>query len=453
MPTPSISGGGIGGLNVDLDELRGKSLDVHLPPESDVDLIGGRSVIYNSISSVDDSGDIEFHVPPDPECYFVLNQARLEGCFVVKTDHDVKVVRMTKVTLAGHYCASLFSQIEIYLNGTQICDQSSTVSYPFKHHIDTTLSYHLNTVKYALRAEGHLPSHYDPCKMEYDDFRGIKATASCDCYKNTRDQIYEGKKVYFCSTIGADIFRADKYLPPNVDIKIKLKRFNRSFGILQRTESQDFAFSLQDVKLRMRKVLPSLTVRNRFNMKLISQPSFIAYEDTQLRHFHVPKESTSYSVNFINTDIGKLPLQVVFTLIDASVLSKERSEVDPYRFEHADLSSVVIKKNGKPLIPAPLECNFDDGNYIELFDHFCSNVGSKINVTPESFVDGKFFLFFDLTPDKCHSFHNHLAEPGNLELDLTFRKATPKAFSLIAYCVYNAALTIDSNGQVYKGFF
>ena len=59
-------------------------------------------------------------------------------------------------------------------------------------------------------------------------------------------------------------------------------------------------------------------------------------------------------------------------------------------------------------------------------------------------------LAFDLTPDKCLSFHNHVGVPGNLELDLTFGTATENPLTLISYAIYNAAISIDSNLQVTK---
>ena len=59
-------------------------------------------------------------------------------------------------------------------------------------------------------------------------------------------------------------------------------------------------------------------------------------------------------------------------------------------------------------------------------------------------------LAFDLTQDKCLSFHNHAGVPGNLELDLTFSSTTEKPLTLISYAIYNAAISIDSNLQVTK---
>ena len=141
--TSATSRGGIGGLNVEFNELKGESLDLHKALEREVDLISGRTVLYSSVSPIEEMGDVEFHIPPDPECHFLLNQSRLEGYFVVKDDNGGNVLENDGVALTNHYAAAIFSQIEIYLNGTQVCDLSAPISYPYKHNIDVTLSYPL----------------------------------------------------------------------------------------------------------------------------------------------------------------------------------------------------------------------------------------------------------------------------------------------------------------------
>ena len=71
-------------------------------------------------------------------------------------------------------------------------------------------------------------------------------------------------------------------------------------------------------------------------------------------------------------------------------------------------------------------------NFMELYEHFQSNVGDRNGISPEAYDNGQMFLVFDLTPDKCQSFHNHAGVAGNLELDLTFGRATDAPIMLIS---------------------
>ena len=249
----SLINGGVSGLNADFDELQGDSLNAHATPFLDTDLISGRTVLYSSGTPVEHLEDVTFSVPPDPECAFILNQTRLEGHFVVKTDSGEGVGPTDTTTITNHYCAALFSQIEVHLNGTQICDLSAPLSYPYKHHIDFLLSYDNNVKTNVGRAEGFCQTHQGKC---YDTIDTFGKLSLCQDFAENRQRIMNGKKVYFSSTLPADIFHTDKYLPPNVEISIVLRRFNPCFGVIQNNPHEVFHIRLKELKLGMRKVLP-----------------------------------------------------------------------------------------------------------------------------------------------------------------------------------------------------
>ena len=83
-----------------------------------------------------------------------------------------------------------------------------------------------------------------------------------------------GKKVYFSLTLPANIFHTDKYLPPNVEISMVLRRFNTCFGVIQNNPNKVYLIRLKELKLRMRKVLPHERVRNRLNAELLKGRPF-----------------------------------------------------------------------------------------------------------------------------------------------------------------------------------
>ena len=101
-------------------------------------------------------------------------------------------------------------------------------------------------------------------------------------------------------------------------------------------------------------------------------------------------------------------------------------------------------------MPRPLECTMGTNDFMELYEHFQSNVGGRNHISPEAYASGQTFLAFDLTPDKCLSFHNHGGVVGNLELDLTLGEVTKAPITLISHAIYNAAISIDNNLQVTK---
>ena len=125
--------GGIGGLGFEQDDLTEQALDLHAQLGVNISLEKGNDVIYNSVSSVTNTGPIEFIIPRDEECSIILDQTRLVGHFVVKTVTDENVSPVDRVFLVNNSASNLFSAVEIYINGTQVCDVSTANSYPFKN--------------------------------------------------------------------------------------------------------------------------------------------------------------------------------------------------------------------------------------------------------------------------------------------------------------------------------
>ena len=109
--------GGIGGLGFEQDDLTEQALNLYAPLWVDISLEKGNDVVYNSISSVSNTGPIEFIIPRDKECSIILDQTRLVGHFVVKTANDENVGPDDRVFLANNFSSNLFSAVEIYING------------------------------------------------------------------------------------------------------------------------------------------------------------------------------------------------------------------------------------------------------------------------------------------------------------------------------------------------
>ena len=232
--------GGIGGLAVEQDDWFEQALNLHAPLAQDVSLMDGSDVFYNSVTSVTNTGPIEFIVPRDEECSIILDQTRLIGHFVVKTDDDQNVGANDKVFLANNFAHNLFSQVEIYINGTQVCDLSTANAYPFRNFIQTELSYDKESKECQLRAEGYFVETEEEIK---------KNDPTTNSLKKRRSLLVGGKKIYFCTRLGADIMYTSKYLPPNVDLKFKLIRNNPKFGLLHAETDKSYKIVLKDLKL------------------------------------------------------------------------------------------------------------------------------------------------------------------------------------------------------------
>ena len=325
---------GIGGLAIEQNDGTEEGLALHAPLDVETALIDGSNVIYNSIASISNTGPVEFIVPRDNECSFILNQTRLNGHFIVEEKDGTGVTDTQKVTLCNHFAACLFSQVEVYLNGTQVCDLSSAVSYPWKMFLQSYLSYNSDVKKSYLSAEGYFPENY----VEIGLVSPIENAVSMI---KRRQVMTDLKKVYFSTRLAVDLFHTDRFLPPNVDIKIKLVRSPETFGLLQNEEGKTYKIVLKDLRLQMRKVLPTLAERERFKARLLREPCYLPFKTSKMRHYVIPTGVSS--INIANISNGILPKSVYFVMIHNKALSHEPT-YNPFNFQHFNLSSFNLKK-------------------------------------------------------------------------------------------------------------
>ncbi len=440
---------GIAGLAVEQNDGTESGLALHAPLEVETGLLEGAHVIYNSVASITNTGPVEFLVPRDNECSFILSQTRLSGHFVVTNDDGGFVTDASKTALVNHFAACLFSQVEVYLNGVQVADLSSAVTYPWRMFLQSYLSYNIDVKDTYLAAEGYYPETEDETTATK-----ITDEVSSSSLKKRKNLILNGKKVFFNSRIAVDLFDTDRFLPPNVDIKIKLVRSAETFGLLQDpAAAKPFKIVLKDVKLHMRKVLPTLIIRESFKNKLLKEPCYLPFSSTRLRHYVIPQGVSSF--NIANIANGTLPKQVFFVMVHNQAMS-HAPDKNPFNFQHFNLSSFNLKKNGQCVFPKPFQPNIGEGDAVDLYRHLYDSIGishgnQSIGLTYDAFINGRFFLAADLTPDQCNSYHTHPENYGNLDLELAFSQVTPHPIYVLALSIFNSGIKIDQFQQVMKG--
>ena len=461
--------GGVGGLAVEQNDSTDKGLALHAPVEVETGLIDGSNVIYHSVSPIANTGPIEFLVPRDNECSFILNQSRLSGYFIVEDENGKPITATDEISLVNHFTTCLFSQVEVYLNGTQVCDLSSANSYPWRMFIQSYLSYGDAVKGSYLMAEGFYPSFAS--EAENVEFSGLTNETTPGLLERKR-LILNKKKVYFNTRLGVDLFYTDRFLPPNIDIKIKLIRNKETFGLLyvptrevvvtpattttpavKEMRTKNYRIVLKDLKLHMRKVLPTLQERDNYKARLLRSPCYLPYKASKLRQFTIPGGVGSYTVSNVAT--GILPKTVIFAMISSEAMNLHPS-FNPYNFQHFNLTSFNIKKNGQNVFPKPIESNFADGDYVDLYRHVYDSLGIQhgnhsFGLTLDQFRYGKTFLVADLNPDQCNLYHTHPDALGNLDLELSFARNLDKAIYVFAYMIYNSGIKIDQYQQVIRG--
>ena len=203
----------------------------------------------------------------------------------------------------------------------------------------------------------------------------------------------------------------------------------------------------------MKKVLPTLQIRDNYKARLLKFPCYLPYKASKLRHFTIPKGVASHTVS--NLASGILPKSVIFAMISNDAMNLDPT-ANPFNFEHFNLTSFNVKKNGQNVFPKPIQTDFDKGDYINLFRHMYDSLGVKhgnhsFGLSLDHFKNGKTFLVVDLNPDQCNLYHTHPDTFGSLDLELTFKDNLEGPIYVFAYMIYNSGIKIDQYEQVIKG--
>jgi hypothetical protein len=130
-------------------------------------------------------------------------------------------------------------------------------------------------------------------------------------------------------------------------------------------------------------------------------------------------------------------------------------EEEPFNFEHFNLSSLGLFRNGQSLpFREMYSPNFKDGLYtrdyvismIQNTEHLDRNINNGINM--DMFANGGYALYtFNLTPDFSIN-QSQIPRDGNLRLDVKFAAPTPESINVIVYGLFDGEIQISKSHEI-----
>jgi hypothetical protein len=114
-------------------------LDLFSVPPAQVSVDSGMFVEYHPISLLTDGAPIEFEVSPSGDDYIDFANSYLYVRAKITQANGNNLENDDTVGPVNNFLHSLFSQIDISLNGTLITNSTNT--YPYRAYIETLLSY------------------------------------------------------------------------------------------------------------------------------------------------------------------------------------------------------------------------------------------------------------------------------------------------------------------------
>jgi len=429
-------------------EIPKSELDIFSVPPTQTSIEHGTYVEYHPISSISQGAPIEFEVSSTGEEYLDLNDSYLHVKAKIQRANGDNMENADQVGPVNNFIHSLFSEVEISLNGTII--SASTGTYPYRAYIENLLNYGSEAKQSQLTSE----LFYKDTSGKMDVNNPLAEAANANAGLATRAGFTNRNGIVdMMGKIHSDIFYIDRYMMNEVNVKLKLSRSKDSFCLMWAGETA-FRVAIVSASLFVRKVKLSPSV-------------FLAHAKTMengLAKYPIKRVVTkAFTVAAGYRDViserlfsGTLPTRIIIGCIDNDAYNGNKAK-NPFNFKHFDLSELSIYLDGQQHSIKPLKCNYGANEFISSYMSLFSGTGRQnrdlgLDISRTEYKDGYTLYAFDLTPDMSQEGHFNLIRQGSLRLDMKFGAALPNTITVIAYGEFENLIEIDRSRNIVFDF-
>jgi hypothetical protein len=422
-------------------------LDLFSVPPTQTSVESGSFVEYHPISSLTDGGPIEFEVSSTGTDYIDYANSYLYVRAKITKSNGTNLADTDKVGPVNNFLHSLFSQVDVTLNGTMITNSTNT--YPYRAYIETLLSYgppakksHL-TASLFFKDEAGKMDVSDPKAAAADGNKGLAKRASFTS---------ESAEVDMIGRIHSDIFFQERYMLNEVNTRIKLTRSKDAFCLMAAEQAYKVQLTAAAFFVRKVKISPSVYLAHAKTLE--SGMAKYPIRRVICKTFTIPAGYLDVSHEKLFT--GQLPTRLIVGCVDNTAFNGDVTK-NPFNFKHFSLNEVMVYLDGQQLGIKPLSSNFARGQYISAFTSLFNGTGKSNrdegnDIDRSDFANGYTLYAFDLSPDLSENDHFNLACQGTVRLDLKFATALPHTVTVVAYAEFENIIEIDRNRNVIFDF-
>lgn len=349
----------------------------------------------------------------------------------------------------NNFLHSLFSQVDVSLNGTLIT--SSTNTYAYRAYLETLLSYGSDTKTSQLTSA--LFYKDEAGKMDKPDPLAANAADKNSGLATRRSFIAASREVDMIGRIHSDIFFQERYMLNEVNVRIKLIRSNDAFCLMS-TGLTQFRVVVTFASLLVRKVKISPSVYLAHAKTLETGTAKYPIRRVICKSFTVPAGYLDASHEKLFS--GQLPVRLIVGLVDNRAYNGDR-ERNPFNFHHFNLTEIAVYLDGQLHGLKPLKLNFNEGRYVAAYASLFAGT-NKINrdegndISRSEYASGYALFAYDLTPDLAEDDHVNLTRQGTVRLDLKFGEALANTLTVVCYAEFQNVIEVDRNRTIVFDF-
>jgi hypothetical protein len=417
-------------------------LDLFSVPPTQTSIESATFVEYHPVSSLSDGAPIEFDISSSGEDYIDFNDSQLHvRVKIVKADGS-PTADDEKVGPVNNLLHSLFTQVDVSLNGTLVTDSTNT--YAYRAYLEDLLSYGAEAKKSQLtcalfyKDEAGKMDENDPTVADVN--KGLKQRSSF---------ITDGKEVDLVGRLHSDIFFQSRYMMNEVNTRIKLLRSKDSFCLMAST-AELYRVKIMSAVMRIRKVKVSPSIYLAHAKTLESGMAKYPIRRVICKTFTVP---AGY-LDFVQEKLfsGQLPTRLVIGCVDNKAFNGDY-KLNPFNFQHFNANELSIYLDGQQHAIKPLVMDFEKNLYVNAYMSMYSgcrkeNQDEGNGIERTEYAGGYSLYVFDLTPDLSENDSFNLTRTGGVRISMKFSKALEKTITVVAFAEFENLIEVDRNRNV-----
>ena len=423
-------------------------LSIFKPEKMEMAINRGIDGFVRPTGGVNNRGPYEFTLPPQNSSYLQMGSIHLFGeMHVVHTD-DSALEAGEAVSVVNLLGPSLFEKIEVLIDGKVFTTSSASLAN-YKMYFETMHSYgadarstHLKMKVFELDTPG-----------AFEDMQ-LQPEGANNGFHGRASKIRTSRRLQFITDLASDFLRSDRLLIPRKEVRIRLSRSPDAFCILSNTV-REYKIVFQQLKLYYKRIYLHEPVSEGFNRDLARHPARYELNHTEMRNFTVGMGQANVSL----TDVyrGALPKSLIIGFVNTASFNGIQ-HLNPYNFQHFNLSTIYLKVNGLTVPSDPFTPDFENGLYVREYHNLFQSTGAfglgrGNSIGYRAFKNGSTFFPFDLSPDNCHGYHLHPKIDGTLDVELRFSEPLPQSITILIHATFDNLVKILSTGELVENIF
>ena len=404
--------------------------------------------ILPSTSDLKYATTIEFDFPTvETATYYDLSDTKLVLNIKTLTDANANPAIGTIVTgsFVNLITSSLFSDVRLVIFDKPV--EATGNMYAYQSMIHTLLRYSKSQKKEKLLVAGYFDE--DPTK----DTEYVDLPANLGYLK--KREVIKNKCEKFIGTINLGLFRQALKLPGFVKMKLVFTRAPIDFYIDNMTNDKPAKLKIEvtNMYIETRQVHVVSSVLSA-HIQAWKQRNFLYHINRELTVHRTMSTGSSGDTLASIFPTSQIPKLLVMTMVRSEAFNGH-GQYDPYNFRHFDLKSAKLIINSIPTpYPNAFEPSWEDCGYMKEY-YTLNSIGSESNlcgITPFAYANGRFFLVWNLCPDKNLDGAAEIIKSGTVTLELSFGKPLPYAIHVIFYGVFDNTIEITHDKEVVRNW-